>query len=157
MKLSSGDETASKLNLDLELLIRGGDDDEHEKAKPHRKRKRAAAADGVFECKMCRLLFATFQALGGHRTRCHMRGDRKAAGRPEKGGVCHRCTVCGARFEMGQALGGHMRRHKAAGGCWKERRRTREVVDFGVAPLEVNMFDGVRRSASSCQLLQLFV
>ncbi|XP_074577840.1 uncharacterized protein LOC141834383 [Curcuma longa] len=156
MKLSSGDETAPKLNLDLELLTRGNhDDDEHEKAKPRRKRKRAADADGVFECKTCHLRFATFQALGGHRT-SHMRGDRKE-GRPEKGGVCHRCTVCGAKFEMGQALGGHMRRHKAAGGCWKERRRAREVVEFGVAPLEVNMFDVVRRSASSCQLLQLFV
>ncbi|KAG6488864.1 zinc finger protein ZAT18-like [Zingiber officinale] len=153
MKLGSGDETAPKLNLDLELLTRG--DDEHEKAKPHRKRKRAAAADGVFECKTCHLRFATFQALGGHRT-SHMRCDRKA-GRLEKAGVCHRCTVCGARFEMGQALGGHMRRHKAAGGCWKERRRAREVVEIGVVPLEVNMFDVVRRSASACELLQLFV
>ncbi|XP_042431686.1 zinc finger protein ZAT11-like [Zingiber officinale] len=157
MKPSSADhETIPECNLDLELLISGDDGIQVHQAKLQRKRKKAAHDDdGMFECKTCHLRFATFQALGGHRT-SHMRGVNQKAARPVKGGVVlHQCTVCGARFTMGQALGGHMRRHKVTGGWRKEERR--EVEEFGVAPLEVNMFDVVRKSASSCQLLELFV
>ncbi|XP_074586733.1 uncharacterized protein LOC141842426 [Curcuma longa] len=160
MKPGSGDhETIPEFNLDLELSISGDDGNHVHQAKQQRKRKKAAHDDdGMFECKTCHLRFATFQALGGHRT-SHMRGvGRKAARLAEGGGgVLHQCTVCGARFTMGQALGGHMRRHKVAGGWRKEERRKEVEDDFGVAPLVVNMFDVVRRSASSCQLLELFV
>lgn len=146
-----------EFNLDLELSISGDDGIHAQQVKRQRKQKKAAHDDdGMFECKTCHLRFATFQALGGHRT-SHIRGgSRKAARLAEGGGVHHQCTVCGARFAMGQALGGHMRRHKVAGG-WRKEERTREVEEFGVAPLEVNMFDVVRRNASSCQLLELFV
>ncbi|XP_042466436.1 zinc finger protein ZAT7-like [Zingiber officinale] len=78
----------------------------------------------MYECKTCCRRFATFQALGGHRTgharlRC---GGGEAATRQmvslqrraEPSRTAHACPVCGVTFTMGQALGGHMRRHKTA-------------------------------------------
>ncbi|KAL6908022.1 hypothetical protein ACP4OV_002192 [Aristida adscensionis] len=80
---------------------------------------------GAFRCRTCGRGFATFQALGGHRT-SHKRPRVRAAGldlllgaRPGKGAAAaaaaaHRCHTCGVVFPTGQALGGHMRRHRAA-------------------------------------------
>jgi len=79
-------------------------------------------ADGAFRCRTCGRRFATFQALGGHRT-SHNRPRVRADGldlllgaRPGKGaaGDVHRCNACGMVFPTGQALGGHMRRHRTA-------------------------------------------
>ena len=85
--------------------------------------KRLGADDaGAFRCRTCGRSFATFQALGGHRT-SHNRPRVRADGldlllgaRPGKGaaGDVHRCNACGMVFPTGQALGGHMRRHRAA-------------------------------------------
>ncbi|KAL6654508.1 hypothetical protein ACP70R_007973 [Stipagrostis hirtigluma subsp. patula] len=82
--------------------------------------------DGEFRCRTCGRRFATFQALGGHRT-SHRRPRVRADGlelllgaRPGKGAAAaaatavHRCNACGVVFPTGQALGGHMRRHRAA-------------------------------------------
>ncbi|KAM0824940.1 hypothetical protein ACQ4PT_069887 [Festuca glaucescens] len=97
-------------------------------AVPQRKRARrgrvvATSGEGEFVCKTCGRAFASFQALGGHRT-SHLRGRH---GRLELGvGVAkaitekkrsedkqqHECHNCGLGFETGQALGGHMRRHR---------------------------------------------
>jgi hypothetical protein len=75
---------------------------------------------GAFECRTCGRRFATFQALGGHRT-SHKRPRVRAHGldlllgaRPGKATapVEHRCGTCGQTFPTGQALGGHMRRHR---------------------------------------------
>ncbi|CAN6373741.1 unnamed protein product [Urochloa humidicola] len=86
---------------------------------------RAWLADdgGAFRCRTCGRQFATFQALGGHRT-SHNRPQVRADGldlllgaRPSKGAArtdVHRCNICGRVFATGQALGGHMRRHRAA-------------------------------------------
>ncbi|CAO2182399.1 unnamed protein product [Urochloa humidicola] len=84
------------------------------------RRATAAAAEGVFECKTCSKRFASFQALGGHRT-SHTRlqarmlsdpaGAAAAAAERDRARV-HECAVCGLEFSMGQALGGHMRRHR---------------------------------------------
>ncbi|PUZ45886.1 hypothetical protein GQ55_8G260000 [Panicum hallii var. hallii] len=83
---------------------------------------RDRAADGAFRCRTCGRSFATFQALGGHRT-SHNRPRVRADGldlllgaRPGKGAASdvHRCNTCGMVFTTGQALGGHMRRHRAA-------------------------------------------
>ena len=87
---------------------------------------RATRLDGAgeFRCRTCGRAFATFQALGGHRT-SHKRPRVRADGldlllgtRPGKGGGAatdaHRCNACGMVFPTGQALGGHMRRHRAA-------------------------------------------
>uniref|UniRef100_A0ACD6A9M7 Uncharacterized protein n=1 Tax=Avena sativa TaxID=4498 RepID=A0ACD6A9M7_AVESA len=89
----------------------------------------AAEGAGEFTCKTCGGSFATFQALGGHRT-SHLRGrhglalalasgDHSSA-KPkkitfsddQKPAAEHQCHVCGLGFETGQALGGHMRRHR---------------------------------------------
>ncbi|XP_074555579.1 zinc finger protein ZAT7-like [Curcuma longa] len=75
----------------------------------------------LYECKTCCRRFATFQALGGHRT-AHARqlrcGGGEAAPRQmlslRTSRAPHACPVCGLTFPMGQALGGHMRRHKTA-------------------------------------------
>ncbi|TVT97768.1 hypothetical protein EJB05_56952, partial [Eragrostis curvula] len=78
----------------------------------------------AFQGRTCGRRFATFQALGGHRT-SHKRPRVRADGldlllgaRPgAKGGAAkdvHRCNTCGTVFPTGQALGGHMRRHRAA-------------------------------------------
>ena len=87
--------------------------------------KRLGADDaGAFRCRTCGRSFATFQALGGHRT-SHNRPRVRADGlelllgaRPGKGGGAardaHRCNACGMVFPTGQALGGHMRRHRTA-------------------------------------------
>ncbi|KAM0845972.1 hypothetical protein ACQ4PT_055983 [Festuca glaucescens] len=71
---------------------------------------------GAFECRTCGRRFATFQALGGHRT-SHKRPrvrDLLLGARPGKarGPVQHQCGTCGQTFPTGQALGGHMRRHR---------------------------------------------
>ncbi|KAF7068727.1 hypothetical protein CFC21_074463 [Triticum aestivum] len=107
------------------------------------KRRRGAvvvtSGEGEFVCKTCGRAFATFQALGGHRTshlrgrhglelgvgvtraikerkkreekqhQCHIRAIKERKKREEKQ---HECHICGLGFEMGQALGGHMRRHR---------------------------------------------
>ncbi|KQK12444.1 zinc finger protein ZAT9 [Brachypodium distachyon] len=102
-------------------------------AKRQRSRsRRAAAAEGEFVCKTCGRAFASFQALGGHRT-SHLRGRhglelgvgvarairehqqrqrRKEVEEEQDKKQRHECHICGLGFEMGQALGGHMRRHR---------------------------------------------
>ncbi|XP_037438686.1 zinc finger protein ZAT8-like [Triticum dicoccoides] len=94
---------------------------------PVRKRARrgrvvATSGEGEFVCKTCGRAFASFQVLGGHRTR-HLRGrhglelgvgvaraikERKRQEDKQQ----HDCHICGLGFETGQALGGHMRRHR---------------------------------------------
>ena len=85
---------------------------------------RATRLDGAgeFRFRTCGRAFATFQALGGHRT-SHKRPRVRADGldlllgaRPGKGAAAsdvHRCDTCGVVFSTGQALGGHMRRHRS--------------------------------------------
>ncbi|XP_062181767.1 zinc finger protein ZAT11-like [Phragmites australis] len=86
------------------------------------KQQRVRLVDGAFQCRTCGRGFATFQALGGHRT-SHKRPRVRADGldlllgaRPGKDTArdVHRCHTCGKVFPTGQALGGHMRRHRAA-------------------------------------------
>uniref|UniRef100_A0ACD5WFA1 Uncharacterized protein n=1 Tax=Avena sativa TaxID=4498 RepID=A0ACD5WFA1_AVESA len=82
----------------------------------------ATSGEGDFVCKTCGRAFATFQALGGHRT-SHLRGRHglelgvgvaKAIREKKRSedSQQHECHICGLGFEMGQALGGHMRRHR---------------------------------------------
>ncbi|KAM0856445.1 hypothetical protein ACQ4PT_049133 [Festuca glaucescens] len=90
--------------------------------RPRRGRVVAKSGEGDFVCKTCGRAFATFQALGGHRT-SHLRGRHglelgvgvakaiKEKKRTEEKQQ-HECHICGLGFEMGQALGGHMRRHR---------------------------------------------
>ncbi|XP_047071954.1 zinc finger protein ZAT5-like [Lolium rigidum] len=82
----------------------------------------ATSGEGEFVCKTCGRAFATFQALGGHRT-SHLRGRHglelgvgvaKAIKnkKPSEDKQSHECNICGLGFETGPALGGHMRRHR---------------------------------------------
>ncbi|XP_062209473.1 zinc finger protein ZAT8-like [Phragmites australis] len=91
--------------------------------RPRRGNAAGEGAEDLFVCKTCSRAFASFQALGGHRT-SHLRGRRglalglaataEAAAKEERPAAApsHQCHVCGLGFEMGQALGGHMRRHR---------------------------------------------
>uniref|UniRef100_A0ACD5WC15 Uncharacterized protein n=1 Tax=Avena sativa TaxID=4498 RepID=A0ACD5WC15_AVESA len=91
------------------------------KKRARRGRPIATSGEGEFVCKTCCRAFASFQALGGHRT-SHLRGRhglelgvgvakaiRESKRREDRE---HECHVCGLGFETGQALGGHMRRHR---------------------------------------------
>ncbi|KAF7068741.1 hypothetical protein CFC21_074477 [Triticum aestivum] len=94
---------------------------------PARKRARrgrvvATSGEGEFVCKTCGRAFASFQALGGHRT-SHLRGRHglelgvgiaRAIKERQKqeDKQQHDCHICGLGFGTGQALGGHMRRHR---------------------------------------------
>ncbi|CAA0842323.1 C2H2-type zinc finger family protein [Striga hermonthica] len=84
----------------------------------------------AFQCKACKKIFASHQALGGHRA-SHKKVKGCFAARPESGGdsgrvedgflrvarpakrteKMHECSVCRRVFTSGQALGGHKRSH----------------------------------------------
>ena len=90
-----------------------------------------AQEDLRFRCAVCGKAFASYQALGGHKSshRKPPTGEQYAAaaaaraaastadseettssGGPAAGGP-HRCTICRRGFATGQALGGHKRCH----------------------------------------------
>ncbi|KAK1642874.1 hypothetical protein QYE76_060679 [Lolium multiflorum] len=81
----------------------------------------ATSGEGEFVCKTCGRAFASFQALGGHRT-SHLRGRhglelgvgiaKATEKKRSEDKQSHECHNCGLGFETGQALGGHMRRHR---------------------------------------------
>ncbi|XP_074578327.1 uncharacterized protein LOC141834846 [Curcuma longa] len=157
LKRSRGQEEVEGAELLLLLSLSCGTKAPASKAKE----KAKAAEEGEFKCKTCSRRFATFQALGGHRT-SHKRPrvERPAAGK-ESGGS-HRCGVCGVEFALGQALGGHMRRHKVPPAVdvgeqpvIGEFGRGDEVKKSNVCCIEFDMLVG--RSSSQCQLLPLFV
>ncbi|CAN6280790.1 unnamed protein product [Urochloa humidicola] len=121
-------DAAGDATLSLALSLGGGLlPGDHSGAK---KPRRASSGEGEFVCKTCSRAFASFQALGGHRT-SHLRGRHglalglpaaapptakqqvAAKDHPTKAAAAsHQCHVCGLGFEMGQGLGGHMRRHR---------------------------------------------
>uniref|UniRef100_A0ACD6A6U4 Uncharacterized protein n=1 Tax=Avena sativa TaxID=4498 RepID=A0ACD6A6U4_AVESA len=92
-----------------------------QKKRARRGRLVATSGEGEFVCKTCSRAFASFQALGGHRT-SHLRGRHglelgvgvgKAIREKKRNEEqVHECHICGLGFETGQALGGHMRRHR---------------------------------------------
>ncbi|CAN6324851.1 unnamed protein product [Urochloa humidicola] len=81
-----------------------------------------------FQCAVCGKAFASYQALGGHKS-SHRKppteeqqraaaaaasaggGDRQDEAAPASGTGAHRCTICRRGFATGQALGGHKRCH----------------------------------------------
>ncbi|XP_072973456.1 zinc finger protein 36-like [Typha angustifolia] len=76
-----------------------------------------------YECSICGKSFASYQALGGHKSSHRKPGGHEHIApipRPEVvdasgGGGAHRCSVCHRGFATGQALGGHKRRHYLEG------------------------------------------
>ncbi|XP_020167239.1 zinc finger protein 36 [Aegilops tauschii subsp. strangulata] len=89
----------------------------------------APAQELRFSCAVCGKAFASYQALGGHKSshrkppptgeRCVVAqasagaGSEASAAASSGGssGGPHQCTVCGRGFATGQALGGHKRCH----------------------------------------------
>ncbi|XP_047084913.1 zinc finger protein ZAT18-like [Lolium rigidum] len=121
MEAARGNDTRSSTATLLQLLLTLSSPAAASRAIDKNKRVRLPAErGGEFKCRTCGRRFATFQALGGHRT-SHKRPRVRAHGldlllgaRPGKarGPVAHRCGTCGQTFPTGQALGGHMRRHR---------------------------------------------
>jgi hypothetical protein len=74
-----------------------------------------------FRCTVCGKAFASYQALGGHKSshRKPPTGEQYAAAAASADdssevtttGGPHRCTICRKSFATGQALGGHKRCH----------------------------------------------
>ncbi|KAF8664303.1 hypothetical protein HU200_054851 [Digitaria exilis] len=82
----------------------------------------AAKASQGYECSVCGKVYASYQALGGHKTshrkpptppRAPTRpaGDEAAAAEEK----VHQCSLCLRTFPSGQALGGHKRLHYEGG------------------------------------------
>ncbi|URE02169.1 C2H2 zinc finger protein [Musa troglodytarum] len=76
-----------------------------------------SAPRGTFECKACKKVFSSHQALGGHRaSHKKVKGcfaaklDALDEAPPDKSKV-HECSICHRVFMSGQALGGHKRCH----------------------------------------------
>jgi hypothetical protein len=82
---------------------------------------------GRHRCGVCRKVFRSYQALGGHRASvkkgkggCVPVPPSAAARSPkarrgQTGPAVHECPFCSRVFESGQALGGHKRAHVAHG------------------------------------------
>ncbi|CAL4982497.1 unnamed protein product [Urochloa decumbens] len=120
--------------------------------KRRRRRRRHRRGQALFDCRTCGRQFATFQALGGHRTshfRRHAAAVKKL--RPKHVVVAHACGMCGLGFSTGQALGGHMRRHRGL-------TTTTTASDDGSAYVGLTQINNQERpSSASLQLLNLFV
>ncbi|KAG0450950.1 hypothetical protein HPP92_026644 [Vanilla planifolia] len=78
----------------------------------------AQAAKQDHKCSVCGKGFASYQALGGHKTRHRKHvtaGDVEGLSgeqdRVSGGGKTHQCSICQKSFPTGQALGGHKRCH----------------------------------------------
>ncbi|KAE8709387.1 putative F-box protein [Hibiscus syriacus] len=72
--------------------------------------KARGVAKGLFECKACRKVFNSHQALGGHRA-SHRRNEHSFGFCTQKEIKVHECSICHRVFSSGQALGGHKRCH----------------------------------------------
>ncbi|CAM0149546.1 unnamed protein product [Urochloa decumbens] len=94
-------------------------------------------------------VFATFQALGSHRTSHFRRPAAAEKLRPKHVVVAHACGTCGLGFSTGQALGGHMRMHRGL-----TTTTTTTANDSAYVGLkQINNWP----SSASLQLLNLFV
>ncbi|XP_042043042.1 zinc finger protein AZF2-like [Salvia splendens] len=72
----------------------------HEKEEMSNFKGKEVEEKSTFQCKACKKVFNSHQALGGHRA-SHKKKEEQDA----------RCSVCCRVFSSGQALGGHKRCH----------------------------------------------
>ncbi|KAK8963336.1 Zinc finger protein ZAT11 [Platanthera guangdongensis] len=86
------------------------------KAKQRRSRKSPA---GMFQCRSCKKIFSSYQALGGHRAN-NKRSPGCTAPPPspdandgagKRKAIVHECPFCLRMFASGQALGENKRSH----------------------------------------------
>lgn len=104
----------------LIMLSSSGNKDKDKQYKKKRK--------GVFECKACKKVFTSYQALGGHRAshknvkgcfaaKLYNQDNEEIIGnelpvKKKKAKInTHECSICHRVFASGQALGGHKRCH----------------------------------------------
>ncbi|XP_020406636.1 zinc finger protein AZF1 [Zea mays] len=96
-----------------------------------------------YECSMCSKVYASYQALGGHKT-SHQKPPAAAAPRDEasssgtaheKEEKLHQCSLCLRTFLSGQALGGHKRLHCEAKDKGKDAARTNKASVAATAVL----------------------
>jgi hypothetical protein len=83
-----------------------------------------------YECSVCGKVYASYQALGGHKTshrkpptppaQAASAGGDEASGGAVAEAKVHRCTLCDRTFPSGQALGGHKRLHYEGGAAAAE-------------------------------------
>jgi hypothetical protein len=80
-----------------------------------------------YECSVCGKVYASYQALGGHKTSHRKPPAPPAQAAPagdEASAVAearvHRCSLCDRTFPSGQALGGHKRLHYEGGAAAAE-------------------------------------
>ncbi|KAK1679157.1 hypothetical protein QYE76_040005 [Lolium multiflorum] len=80
-----------------------------------------------YECSVCGKVYASYQALGGHKTSHRKPPAPPAQAAPagdEASAVAearvHRCSLCDRTFPSGQALGGHKRLHYEGGAATAE-------------------------------------
>ncbi|TVU23332.1 hypothetical protein EJB05_25689, partial [Eragrostis curvula] len=145
-----------EVSLSLACGSSSSDDGGTEQRAASRRRRRRRCGHGgatAFECRTCGRRFATFQALGGHRTSHLRRPTKKQLPLLNKPvAVAHACATCGLRFSSGQALGGHMRRHQ------RRRRANSSMDDCADQDLKRIVTQHERPSSvASMQLLNLFV
>ncbi|MCD7448471.1 hypothetical protein HAX54_042605 [Datura stramonium] len=98
--------------------------------------KNSSLARRFYECKTCKKLFESFQALGGHRA-SHKKPKLVTGVDPIKSKKKkHICSYCGEEFTLGQALGGHMRKHRDK---LKEQDTDDKSAEFLKAGEEINL------------------
>ncbi|KAK4758525.1 hypothetical protein SAY87_019826 [Trapa incisa] len=77
-----------------------------------------------YKCSVCDKSFASYHALGGHKsshgksfpsTAAHAEASTATTSSSSGGSRIHECSICHKTFATGQALGGHMRCHYAGG------------------------------------------
>uniref|UniRef100_A0A8R7PC72 C2H2-type domain-containing protein n=1 Tax=Triticum urartu TaxID=4572 RepID=A0A8R7PC72_TRIUA len=91
-----------------------------------------------YECSVCGKVYASYQALGGHKT-SHRKpptppaasasagGDEASGGAPVEAKV-HQCSLCHRTFPSGQALGGHKRLHYEGGAAGDGTGKDKEAA-----------------------------
>uniref|UniRef100_A0ACD5YXC9 Uncharacterized protein n=1 Tax=Avena sativa TaxID=4498 RepID=A0ACD5YXC9_AVESA len=102
-----------------------------------------AKAQQGYECSVCGKVYASYQALGGHKTSHRKPPTPPAQAAPSAGGdeasgggalveaKVHRCSLCDRTFPSGQALGGHKRLHyegEGLGGKDKEAAKAKAAA-----------------------------
>ncbi|WOL19558.1 hypothetical protein Cni_G28360 [Canna indica] len=118
-----------------------------------------------YKCSVCGKAFASYQALGGHKTSHRIKpvggADEVSAASAVGSGSStvgaaaassvrlHQCSVCQKTFPSGQALGGHKRCHyegsHAAAAVSEGTSSSHRGLDLNVAPLQEFELDGVMR------------
>ncbi|KAF7007764.1 hypothetical protein CFC21_022670 [Triticum aestivum] len=96
-----------------------------------------------YECSVCGKVYASYQALGGHKT-SHRKpptppvasagGEEASGGAPVEAKV-HQCSLCHRKFPSGQALGGHKRLHYEGGAATDGTGKDKEAAKAKAAAL----------------------